>query len=254
MKCILLLHGFLSDKHDFEPIIEDLNKQYDYVHRICFPGHGIAFGKEKFTEEATFALLDKTYQELAKKYQTIDVIGYSMGGALGAYLASKYPIHRLVLLAPAYKYFNLEAPIVKAAIYWRILKGLKKAKKEHETSKENKFAEKLSFVFEDDKKSLHLGARAFLVTALPKYFLAFRKIIKRVTSSIEPYNIPTLILWGELDQLVPRGSVEEVYQFCLSPEKKKIIFDDITHLMLLSTNNQKLIDAIFDYLVERDSL
>jgi esterase/lipase len=38
------------------------------------------------------------------------LLGFSMGGAFGGYLAVKFPVHRLVLLAPAYKNFNLEAP------------------------------------------------------------------------------------------------------------------------------------------------
>lgn len=252
MKCALLLHGFLSDENDFSPIVKELQARYDYVHLIHFPGHGSTFGKEEFTEEATFQVLESTFEVLAKKYKTIDVIGFSMGGALGVYLAVKYPVHRLVLLAPAYKYFNLEAPIVKVAVYWHLMKQLRKARKENEPYSEEQIYKKLNNVFEDDKKSLSIGARAYLITALPKYFFAFRKIIKRVVSNIDPYYAPTLVLWGELDQLVPKQAIEEVYEFCLNPKKKKVIYDDITHLMLLSTNNQKIIQAIIDYLQERD--
>lgn len=252
MKCALLLHGFLSDENDFSPIIAELQSRYDAVHLIHFPGHGTKFGQEEFTEEETFQVLESTYQELMKRYEIIDVIGFSMGGALGVYLAVHYPIHRLVLLAPAYKYFNLEAPLVKVGMYWHLLKKIRKARKENEAKVEELLSHKLSNVFMDDKKSLSFGLRTYLFTALPKYFFAFRKIIKRVVNNINPYQAPTLVLWGELDQLVPKQAIEEVYEFCLSPYKKKIIYDDITHLMLLSENNQKIIQAIIDFLQERD--
>ncbi|MFA7126239.1 MAG: alpha/beta hydrolase [Bacilli bacterium] len=252
MKCVLLLHGFLSDENDFASIIDLLKARYDLVHCIHFPGHGVMFNQEEFTEEATFELLEMTYQNLAKRYQIIDVIGFSMGGALGVNLACKYPIHRLVLLAPAYNYFNLEAPLAKVGMYWKLAKKMREARKEHGLNNEKKVAQKLNFLMEDDKRSINFVARAYLNTAMPKYFMTFRKIIKRVVAEMIPYQCPTLVLWGELDQLVPRKAIEEVYEFCVSTQKKKIIYDDITHLMLLSTSNQKIINDIIIYLEERD--
>jgi esterase/lipase len=42
------------------------------------------------------------YRALRRQYETVDVIGFSMGGALATLLASREDVHRLVLVAPYY--------------------------------------------------------------------------------------------------------------------------------------------------------
>ena len=38
-KAILLLHGFATNKTDFDPIIDELNNLYDHVECHNLPGH-----------------------------------------------------------------------------------------------------------------------------------------------------------------------------------------------------------------------
>ena len=88
MKAVLLLHGFLSNKYDFKNLIPILEKYYNHIEVITFPGHSVDESYDNFTLGNMLELLFSTYEQLHLKYDRIDVVGYSMGGAIASYLAS----------------------------------------------------------------------------------------------------------------------------------------------------------------------
>ncbi|BAZ41517.1 alpha/beta hydrolase fold protein [Calothrix sp. NIES-4101] len=90
-KLILFLHGFLGDRHEFNPIISSINLDYSYL-IIDIPGHGETqvLGGEEYYSMSNIAagiisLLDDLY------INKCDLFGYSMGGRLALYLAIYYP-------------------------------------------------------------------------------------------------------------------------------------------------------------------
>ena len=99
-KAILLLHGFATDKTDFDPIIPYLEKMYDHIEINNLPGHDVLQLKDQM-------------KKLQKEYEIVDVMGFSMGGALATYLASHFKVRNLVLLAPAVLYINANYPIAR---------------------------------------------------------------------------------------------------------------------------------------------
>ena len=113
---IVLFHGFSTDKHDFDPIIPVLEKQYDDV--ICenLPGHDVK-GLNGFTCVATMQYVDDLMHKLEKEYEQIDVMGFSMGGAIATYVASNFKVNKVVLLAPANIYLIALYPFVNIPIF-----------------------------------------------------------------------------------------------------------------------------------------
>ncbi|MDD3191163.1 MAG: alpha/beta hydrolase [Bacilli bacterium] len=251
MKCILLLHGFLSDPNDFDLILENLKQEYDFVHLVTFPGHGMNYGKNQFTSEETFELLHRTFDGLNKKYDCIDVMGYSMGGALAIYLSQVRRVNRLILLAPAYEYINLLLPFDKVNVYMHLIKKFLKARKEHKEEMQQAYQERLQFLFEDEKKGVRVGLKNFLRIEVPKYILVFRKVIKRVHEYTKAITVPTLLIWGKQDQLIPEKSVEEVFTLCNHPQSKKIIYEDVSHLVINGEHSQKVIEEVMQFIREK---
>lgn len=99
----LLVHGFIGSRRDFNELGQHLAQKGFTVRMMRLPGHG--------TSPADFAYLpdgellkavQQEYRDLKSKYERVNVIGFSMGGALSTLLASEEPVNRLVLLAPYY--------------------------------------------------------------------------------------------------------------------------------------------------------
>ena len=63
-----------------------------------------------FTLDNMKVLLDETLPKLCERFDKVDVIGFSLGGAVAKYLAQSVSIHKLVLIAPAVKY--LQNPVL----------------------------------------------------------------------------------------------------------------------------------------------
>jgi 2-succinyl-6-hydroxy-2,4-cyclohexadiene-1-carboxylate synthase len=87
---ILFLHGFLGDRHEFQPISNQLTNGYQYL-SIDLPGQGETqvtensdYGMEP-TARAIIAALDQL--QISRCF----LVGYSMGGRLALYLTLRFP-------------------------------------------------------------------------------------------------------------------------------------------------------------------
>jgi 2-succinyl-6-hydroxy-2,4-cyclohexadiene-1-carboxylate synthase len=88
---LLFFHGFLGDCTDFEIAISDLSQAF-YCIAIDLPGHGkteVLGNDESYSMANTAQGLIQFHQHLIQ--QPSGLIGYSMGGRLGLYLALYFP-------------------------------------------------------------------------------------------------------------------------------------------------------------------
>ena len=238
MKAVLLLHGFLTDSDDFKNIFPGLESRYDYVCKLTFPGHGVNEDYIDFEVDNTFSCMLNAFDELKDKYETIDVIGFSMGGALATYLSNVREFNKLVLLAPANKFFNLRMPTNKLKYMFLSLFGKNKLN----TSLDVKD------MYIDDVKSLNMGMKRLIPNYNVHTLFTFIRIINKCNKECKEIKNPTLIVWGKLDQFVPIKSAQFDYELCTNKEKKLVILDSISHLMLSSSYNKHIISSIFDFL------
>jgi esterase/lipase len=87
MKKLLLLHGAIGASSQFDKLKEELKDKFE-IFTMNFSGHGGEVMPDKFSIEL-FA--DDVLKFLEKnKLESIDVFGYSMGGYVALYIASKY--------------------------------------------------------------------------------------------------------------------------------------------------------------------
>ena len=99
----LMVHGFLSTVQDFGGLGERLAEQGVTVRKMRLPGHGTTPVDLAYQPPgALYRAVEKEYRDLARNFDRIYVVGFSMGGALSTLLASREPVDRLVLLAPYY--------------------------------------------------------------------------------------------------------------------------------------------------------
>jgi 2-succinyl-6-hydroxy-2,4-cyclohexadiene-1-carboxylate synthase len=89
---LLFLHGFMGCGDDFSPIINALLPEFCCL-AVDLPGHGLTevLDSRGYDMAAIAPTLINLLQEL--NFTPCHLIGYSMGGRLGLYLACQFPRH-----------------------------------------------------------------------------------------------------------------------------------------------------------------
>lgn len=86
---LLLLHGALGAKSQFNPLIPLLEDRFQ-IHALDFEGHGSSPMSKRPFKEVHFAENVLEYLDEIS-LSRINIFGYSMGGKVGLYLAKTYP-------------------------------------------------------------------------------------------------------------------------------------------------------------------
>lgn len=114
-KALLVLHGFSSSPAVFRELLPDLN-QYDAVVCPVLPGHGesiATFAQARASDWLTAA--SNACRALIDEYESVDVLGLSLGGLLACHLSQRFKLNQLYLLAPALSIkLNLRATLALA--------------------------------------------------------------------------------------------------------------------------------------------
>ena len=108
-KAILIIHGFAGGTYDEEELAFnlELNKSFD-VYQFTLPGHDKNLSKVEHQEWITESA-NQIEWLIKNGYNRIYLIGHSMGGVIATYLACRYKqVKKLVLAAPAFKYFSFK--------------------------------------------------------------------------------------------------------------------------------------------------
>lgn len=162
-----------------------LHSHFKKTHRsIILDNYG--FGKSDLPDEdwGTYEWGDNLANFL-KSIGANNVIyfGHSFGGALGIYIAQKYPesISKLILCAPSYKRFNKK--LGSRSMFYQKIK---------------KYIFPVRYVY---YKFRYPNSDAL---RFPKLEANFAKIMVQDLSGLaENVKIPTLLLWGDQDKSVP---------------------------------------------------
>jgi carboxylesterase len=114
-KACLLIHGWLGSRIDYHDLPERLHEQGLTVRMMLLDGHGTT--PEDLANKGVDDFLrgvKAEFAELKASYRDVTVIGFSLGGACAALLASEEDVTRLILVAPffdvTYRYYYVLSP------------------------------------------------------------------------------------------------------------------------------------------------
>lgn len=231
-KAILIIHGFAGDLSDHEYLENYLKeKKYD-VYTFLLAGHDRKVIRNVTREDWVKSAEEELLKIIEKGYKHICVIGHSMGGLIAGYLVSKYPqIKKLVLLAPAYK--GLIFTETGVNIVSSIKLGLK-----------------IIINKEEQNSSISRG----LFRVRPKDTKELTKMMNERQDDIYDIHIPTLILHGTNDDLVPVSSSKEVFDKIDSEHKVFITIKDATHPMFRSEKKEIASKIILKFLKNKKNI
>lgn len=224
-KAILLIHGFAGGSYDYGDLANDLQlyKNFD-IFTFTLPGHDKFIINKVTKEDWIKSAEDQIEKIISHGYKDIYIIGHSMGGVLASYLASKYPeVKKLVLAAPAFKYFSFKDDKLDIIDSLKIVPKLFK-----------------------DYDAETIISRVFKVPILTvKEFIS---LVDSHMDDVKKITIPTLILYGTDDEIVPIDSINYVYDNIASKSVKLVELENLTHDLFLSDRYEdvkKIIVAFF---------
>jgi pimeloyl-ACP methyl ester carboxylesterase len=131
---LLCLHGWLDNAASFQPLIPYLSNYH--VIAIDWPGHGLSSHR---SVDAHYHFLDWVYDLISlfrsQQWQSIDVVGHSMGGMVATAFASAFPEHvKTLTLIDSIGFLSADAPATASQLRKGLLSRLTqqtKAKKFH---------------------------------------------------------------------------------------------------------------------------
>lgn len=175
----LLFHGFTGGPYELQPLADYLQKQGRAceVPRLRWHGEsGNELDRTHWTDWLTSA--ERTAEAFTKRNAGFDLIGFSMGGLLAAYLASRFPVRRLVLLNAAVIYVSPG----------RLLQMIK-----------------------DDWKGGGTEPLSKVNTTPLRATWQFTRLVRHLKPEIAKVTVPTFIAQSERDQVIHPYSARYVY-------------------------------------------
>jgi len=218
---VLVIHGFCGSLWENENLVNYLQqyKKLD-VYAYTLPDHEKDF-LTKSDYRKWISATEKHVQNLLKKYSNVILIGHSMGGVIASYIATKYKIKKLILVAPAFEYLNFEQN--KADL-------LNKNKKKK------------------DNTSLYDEVVTKLIRYSPLVLNEFRKLVKEYKETIKNVKVPTLILHGDDDELVPFSSSEYAFNNINTKEKHLTLIKGRRHRVFLGDGNEIICEYVYKFI------
>jgi carboxylesterase len=222
----LLIHGFTGAPYEVEPLAEYFRSHTNWVvSSPTLPGHGEQDSLRGITFQQWIDTAESHLQHLLEECDTVYVIGFSMGGVLAGYLATKYQVNKLVLLSAALQYIH---PIQMVKDIGGMVTDLCRGQ-----------------LFQNElfiRYSRKVRSTPFVAS------LEFRKLVQHLKPSFESVFTPTMILQGKLDGLVPYKTADAIYNLIGSEEKQVRVMENSKHLICHGADRDEVIDSVYCFL------
>ncbi len=222
-KAILIIHGFAGGTYDEEPLLFHLQPKLEFdVYNFTLPGHMTNLSSDVVYDDWINAVNERIDKLISMGYNKIYLVGHSMGGLLATHAAIKYTeVKKVVLIAPAFKYLSTadESSFKKA-----IKNGPEIIKTYH-------FGEVVSRI---------------LKVSVSQY-KEFQKLVSLSQENPKKLTVPTLVIQGTSDKIVPYESSEKIFEEMTCP-KWLIKIDGVTHDVFYGEKVSEICNEIYKFL------
>ncbi len=226
MKGCLLLHGFSGSPAEIAPLSHFLQEKTDWkIVTPTLPGHGKDSQLHGVKFDAWILSAEEALQSLLEACDTVYLVGYSMGGLISGYLATKYPVAKLVLLSAAYYYLAPRMRVVEM----KMLAQDYTRNKHHENLVYQRFKKKKGVV---------------TLSAMRE----FQKLAHRHRSVYSQVTVPTFIAHGVRDSVIPTRSAKTIYKALGTADKTIMWVDEADHYICFCKKSNMMSEQILEFL------
>ncbi|CAM3940062.1 alpha/beta fold hydrolase [Alkalicoccus chagannorensis] len=222
----LIVHGFTGTPEEVKDIQSHFQKEAWLVYTPELPGHnGTRQALKESNHREWIYKAQVALEELLKRCSRVYVIGFSMGGVIAGYLAARYPVDRLVLISSSVFYLNPKQ-IAEDVTGWA-LEGFR-----------GELADNDVYRFYREK------VRRTPVEAT----VEFARLVKRLRHAFEEIDVPTLIVQGEKDGLVPARSAQYIFDKIRSEEKQLYYLEQAKHYIWFGEQKEDFLEKLEAFL------
>jgi carboxylesterase len=225
---ILALHGYNGYPRDLLYVGEMLNKQGFTVLIPRLPGHGTSASDFHETDcQDWLRHASDCYFNLKAEYDTVHLLGFSMGGLLTLLLASRFNIERMAMISPAI--INLKWTIKLTPFLKYFVK-----KQKRDWSDESMDPDRIFLAQEYWRwHYIQMGAE----------LLQLQKLTKKKMPLV---SCDTMIIVSKKDEAIPVRVADYIFRIIASPVKKTVVLENSPHC---STDGPEK-ELIADYLAK----
>ncbi|MEN1968340.1 alpha/beta fold hydrolase [Lentibacillus sp. N15] len=227
----LIIHGYTGGPYEVDPLAAFLLENTNWhVEVPTLPGHGkhLCLTEENVSHKRWIQAAERTLKTMIETYDQIYLIGFSMGGMIASYLATKYKVTKLVLLAPAGKYLSWKQILLDVGEV--LVDGCKG------TLRQNK---------------LYLHYKKKLGAVPLKANLEFLKLVRFTRPYLKNVDTPVLIAQGQQDGLVPYKTAYYLEKEMTSKQKEVVFFERSKHLICLGNDKDTLNTIVYSFLTKK---
>ncbi len=235
---IILLHGFGSSLHTFEPWAESLKADYRVV-RLDLPGSGLSPPDPtgSYTDARSAALLLVLMDQLGIGKATI--AGNSIGGRIAWNMAADHPerVEKLVLISPdgfaspGFAYGEkADVPAVMKAMRFTLPKSAIRPNLAASYGDPKRLNEATIKRYHD--LMLAPGGRAALLARMEQ------TVLTDPATRLPRIKAPVLLLWGRKDRLIPFSNSADYTK--LLQDSRLVAFKDLGHVPMEEDPAQSL--------------
>lgn len=222
----LCIHGFTGAPYEIEPLASYLETNTDWVIKtFTLPGHGESLSLSGISYNEWIEASENELKELLIRCEKVYIIGFSMGGMIAGHLAVNYPASKLVLLSAAAYYVNPK----------QLISDVK---------------EMVGDAFRGKLKGNELFLRyQKKINGTPmKATMEFQKLVKELRPSLKDISIPTLVVQGECDGIVPVKSAEYIFETISSSNKELYFLPESQHHVCHGNDKDELFTLVLHFL------
>jgi carboxylesterase len=239
----LLLHGLGGGPYELNPLIKALEADGLSVSVPLMPGHegpGPVMPASCWRDWAAAA--ESAFDTMASDGMPVVVLGFSTGGTLALYLASRRPVARLVLMAPFLAIRHSGLIPLQPGSYLRHLARVMP-----------NLPRRPPAVRDPEMRRWVAAAAHFRTFSIPATLSAL-ELIEVVKPLVPAITVPTLIIQGELDTVVEPDRASWLHRNLGSTQKTLVRLPHSDHLVALDRERKQVIELIRDFVRGTESI
>ncbi len=227
---VLLIHGYTAFPGEMEYLGKRLHERGFSVSIPRLPGHG--------TDHHDFLCTDwrdwlrrctDAFLELRTCFDTVSIVGNSMGGVLALILASRFQVYKLALSAPAVtntKRIIIIAPLLKYFMH--------------------RIRRPYSHTYVDPDMA-YLAREYWRYSWIPPAASLY-KLQNIAKKSLRHVQADTLIVVSKKDRTVPASVAQMIEQRIGSERTKTVVLEESPHILVNDVEREKVADEIIAWL------